>query len=424
MALMTSSRLNAMIAILCFAFLISQFYRASVGVLAPALMQEFSLSANLLGTIGGSYFLVFAVAQVPCGVLLDRYGPRRVNSLLFLLVAFGAAIFACAQTATGLIIGRGVIGLGCATCLMGTLVIFSRWLPTEKFPLMVAVASGIGGTGALIATVPLAWADHYLGWRGTFLLMAAITVLVAYLIWLLVRNNPTDPKYSPVKPETLAQTLRGIGKIGTNRQLLLLLPLNTVAYGSTMVLLGLWGTPYFRDIQGVTTLQASQLLMGMATGLMAGGFLYAWLAPKLRVMKKLVVFGSSSSGLMFLIIAFLPPTNTYLLMGFVCIQGILCGYGVLIISHVKTLIPQHMMGRGLTLANLFGFGGVGCMQLLSGWIMNKFDTSGGIYPAPAYTALFTTVAFLMLAATLFYLMTKEADLMSPAGNIPNPQPPK
>ena len=83
-----------------------------------------------------------------------------------------------------------------------------------------------------------------------------------------------------------------------------------------------------------------------------------------------------------------------------------------------------MMGRGLTLANLFGFGGVGCMQLLSGWIMNKFDTSGGIYPAPAYTALFTTVACLMLAATLFYLMTKEADLMSPAGNIPNPQPPK
>ena len=83
-----------------------------------------------------------------------------------------------------------------------------------------------------------------------------------------------------------------------------------------------------------------------------------------------------------------------------------------------------MMGRGLTLANLFGFGGVGCMQLLSGWIMNKFDASAGIYPAAAYTTLFCIVACLVLGATLFYLRTTEADLMSPAGNIPNPQPPK
>ncbi|SVC31821.1 uncharacterized protein METZ01_LOCUS284675, partial [marine metagenome] len=237
MAFTAPSRLNSMVAILCFAFLISQFYRASVGVLAPALMEEFSLSANLLGTLGGSYFLVFAVAQIPCGILLDRYGPRRVNSFLFLLVALGAAIFANAHTPGGLIVGRGVIGLGCATCLMGTLVIFSRWLPTEKFPLMVAVASAIGGSGALVATVPLAWADHYLGWRGTFLAMAAITALVAYLLWLLVQDNPPNPKSTPAEPETLAQTLNGIGQIASNRQLLLLLPLNTVAYGSTMVLL-------------------------------------------------------------------------------------------------------------------------------------------------------------------------------------------
>jgi len=423
MAFTAPSRLNSMVAILCFAFLISQFYRASVGVLAPALMEEFSLSANLLGTLGGSYFLVFAVAQIPCGILLDRYGPRRVNSFLFLLVALGAAIFASAQTPGGLIVGRGVIGLGCATCLMGTLVIFSRWLPTEKFPLMVAVASAIGGSGALVATVPLAWADHYLGWRGTFLAMATITALVAYLIWLLVQDNPPNPKSTPAEPETLAQTLNGIGQIASNRQLLLLLPLNTVAYGSTMVLLGLWGTPYFRDIHGVTTLQASQLLMGMATGLMAGGFLFAWFTPKLRSMKKLVVFGSSSSGIMFLVAACLPPTNTSLLMGFVCLQGVLCGYGLLIISHVKTLMPQHMMGRGLTLANLFGFGGVGFMQLLSGWIMNKFDASEAIYPAVAYSTLFSIVGCLVLAATLFYLMTTEVDLMPPDRNISSPQPP-
>ena len=404
-----------MVAILCFAFLISQFYRASIGVLTPSLMEEFALSANLLGTLGGVYFLVFAVAQLPCGVLLDRYGPRKVNSLLFSLVALGAVIFSFAQTPAQLVAGRGIIGLGCATCLMGTLIIFSRWQPAERFPLMVAIASGVGGSGALVATVPLAWAESWIGWRGAILCMAGLTSLIAYLIWLLVRDCPPGAKLMPVASETLTQTVRGIGHIAKNPQLIFLLPLNTVAYGATMVLLGLWGTPYFRDIHGTTTLEASHLLMGMAAGLIAGGFLYAWLTPKLWTLKNMVLFGSISSGLMFLVIAFLPPSNPALLMGVVCSQGILSGYGVLIISHVKTLMPQHMMGRGLTLANLFGFGGVGCMQVLSGWIMSQYNVTGGAYPAAAYAVLFTAPGCLVLAASLIYFKTMEVKLTSDNG---------
>ena len=406
-----------MVAVLCFAFLISQFYRASIGVLAPALTEEFALSANLLGTLGGIYFLIFAAAQVPCGILLDRYGPRRVNALLFSLVALGATIFSFAQTPAQLIAGRSIIGLGCATCLMGTLVIFSRWLPAQRFPFMVAIASGVGGSGALVATLPLAWAEDWLGWRGAILFMAAVTSLIAYLIWLLVRDYPPHAKAMPVTPETLRQTVRGIGQIAKNPQLIFLLPLNTVAYGATMVLLGLWGTPYFRDIHGTTTLEASRLLMGMATGLIAGGFLYAWVAPKLWTLRNMVLFGSISSGLMFLVIAFLPPSNPALLMGIVCSQGILSGYGVLIISHVRTLMPQHMMGRGLTLANLFGFGGVGCMQVLSGWVMSQYNTTEGTYPATAYAVLFTTVACLVLAASLIYFKTVEVSLASDSSHV-------
>ena len=280
---------------------------------------------------------------------------------------------------------------------------------------MVAIASGVGGSGALVATVPLAWAEGWLGWRGAILFMAALTSLIAYLIWLVVRDYPPGTKFMQVPSETLTQTVRGIGRIAKNPQLILLLPLNTVAYGATMVLLGLWGTPYFRDIHGTTTLEASHLLMGMATGLIAGGFLYAWLAPKLWTLKNMVLFGSISSGLMFLVIAFLPPSNPALLMGVVCTQGILSGYGVLIIRHVKTLMPQHMMGRGLTLANLFGFGGVGCMQVLSGWIMSQYNVTGGAYPAAAYAVLFTATGCLVLAASLIYFKTMEVNLTSDNG---------
>ena len=85
-----------MVAALCTAFLISQFYRASIGVLGPTFMAEMGLSANMLGMLGGVYFMVFAAAQVPCGVLLDQYGPRLVNTVLLMLAAAGAVIFATA----------------------------------------------------------------------------------------------------------------------------------------------------------------------------------------------------------------------------------------------------------------------------------------------------------------------------------------
>ncbi|SVE28244.1 uncharacterized protein METZ01_LOCUS481098, partial [marine metagenome] len=191
-----------MVAALCTAFLISQFYRASIGVLGPTFMAEMGLSASMLGMLAGVYFIVFAAAQVPCGVLLDQYGPRLVNTVLLMLAAAGAVIFATARDPAILTLGRGIIGLGCATCFMGALVVFSRWFPPRSFPLMAAIASGIGGGGALIATTPLAIAAEWLGWRGTFFLISAITAVVAALVWMLVRNAPPGEPFQVGPRET------------------------------------------------------------------------------------------------------------------------------------------------------------------------------------------------------------------------------
>ena len=221
-----------MVTILCTAFLISQFYRASVGVLGPTFMAEMGLSAGMLGLLGSTYFIVFAVAQVPCGVLLDHYGPRLINTTLLMIAAAGAVIFASATEPIMLAIGRGVIGLGCATCFMGTLVVFSRWFPPRRFPLMAAIASGVGGGGALVATTPLAITAEWLGWRGTFLFVSAITTLVAIMVWLLVRNAPPGKPFHEGPRETFTSALSGVGEVARNRQLRLLLPLNTVSYGS------------------------------------------------------------------------------------------------------------------------------------------------------------------------------------------------
>jgi len=399
-----------MVAALCAAFLLSHFYRASVGVLAPTFMVDMGLTARMLGIMGSTYFIVFAIAQVPCGVLLDHYGPRLVNTALLIVAAAGALVFATATGPIMLSLGRGIIGLGCATCFMGALVVFSRWFPPKRFPMMAAIASGVGGGGALFATSPLAITANWLGWRGTFFGMAAITALVAIFVWLLVRNTPKGESFHEGPRETLASALGGVRKIASYRELHLLLPLNAVSYGSIMVVLGLWGAPYLRDVHGFTMVSAAHVLMAMALSTMAGALGYAWLAPRLGSIKILVVAGGSLSVSLFIVLATLPATHQYFLLPLLSLLGLVGSYPVLIISHVRMLAPINLVGRALTLSNLFSFGGVGLLQILSGWIVGFFPLIEGVPSPHAYSTLFWGLAGLSTVAVLFYSRTQDPDL--------------
>ena len=409
----TRTRLVAMVSVLCIAFLISQFYRASIGVLSPTFTTEMGLSAASLGLLGGTYFIVFALAQIPCGVLLDHYGPRLVNTILLTVAAAGAVVFATSDGPTMLIVGRGIIGLGCATCFMGALVIFSRWFPPRHFPIMAAVAGGIGGGGALLATTPLAIVVTWVGWRSTFLIVSVLTVFTATIVWLLVRDAPEERQIHTTSANSFSSTVRGVRTVALNRQLQLLLPLNTVAYGSIMVVLGLWGTPYLRDVHGMDTVAAANLLMAMALSSMAGGLAYAWLAPRLGSIKYLVLCGSVGTASIFIVLAVLPPTSQHILLVLFALHGFIGAYPVLIVSHVRMIVPKDLMGRGLTLSNLFSFGGVGLLQLTSGWIIGFFSVIEGARVSIAYTTLFLCVALISGLAVWVYTWIRDPDLTTP-----------
>jgi MFS family permease len=168
--------------VLCAGFLASQFYRVSNAVIAPELMRGLEISAEAMGIITGVYFLAFAVAQLPIGVLLDRFGPRQTMAGLFLLAVAGSVTFATASGFAGLVLGRGLMGIGCAAGLMGSLVAIARWFPPARFAFLSSLLFTLGGAGLLLATTPLAVVSAAVGWRGAFWLMAAVTAALAMLL--------------------------------------------------------------------------------------------------------------------------------------------------------------------------------------------------------------------------------------------------
>src|SRR3546814_7226908 len=127
------TRVNAMLAAMIAFAVLSQFYRSSNGVIAPEMMHEMNVDAHAIGLSSGAFFVIFAILQIPIGVLFDRYGPRRVVSGMLVFAVFGSALFGLAHSLGLLVVGRFLIGLGFAGGMVGSLVVLSRWLDPGGF---------------------------------------------------------------------------------------------------------------------------------------------------------------------------------------------------------------------------------------------------------------------------------------------------
>src|SRR5512145_2623355 len=154
-------------------YYLSYVLRAVNAVLGPPLASEFGISAAGLGLLTGVYFFSFGLFQIPLGVLLDRFGPRRVNAALLVLAGVGAMLFARAASFDDLLLARALIGLGVSACLMACMQAFILWFPPQRLSTMIAAAYSMGGLGALTASAPVEFALRYYGWREMFVALGA-----------------------------------------------------------------------------------------------------------------------------------------------------------------------------------------------------------------------------------------------------------
>ena len=172
-----------------FGYYLSYVFRTINALISGGLISDLSLNAAELGLITSVYFLTFALAQLPLGVLLDRVGPRKVQSLFLLVAAAGAALFGSAHGFTALIVGRGLIGLGVAASLMAGLKSIVLWFPKERIPLVNGWFIMFGALGAVTATAPADWLLPSTGWRGLYDGLSVATAVSALLIYAVVPEH-------------------------------------------------------------------------------------------------------------------------------------------------------------------------------------------------------------------------------------------
>jgi MFS family permease len=237
-------------------------------VISPDLVAQFGLSDNHLGLLTSTYFLAFGLFQLPLGVLLDRFGPRRVEVVLLLVAALGCALFGLAHHWGMLVAARALIGLGVSACLMGSFKAFAQWFPPERLPALNATIMVAGGLGILSVSVPVAWALPLLGWRGIFGVISALLALSALALWF-TPDGPL-PGATPLREQW-----RGLLTIYRHRRFWRFAPQGCLIAGGAMAVQGLWMVPWLIQVDGLSRDQAAQVVLLVGAAMLSGFLLVA-----------------------------------------------------------------------------------------------------------------------------------------------------
>ena len=397
--------------IACILFTFSQFYRSSIAVIAPNLVEDLNLDTKDLGLISAAFFYAFAVMQIPVGLYLDSVGPRALMTVLSLLAATGAVVFAWGESAAALIVGRLLLGMGMACNLMGPLKLITSWFSPFYFATLSAVFFSIGTLGNIAAATPLVWLTLAFGWRTTFLLFATCNVAVAILFFVIARDRPEDVQGSPspgTAPVSLRPATGGILPLFTGRDYWLISIGTFFRYGVYASVQALWAGPFLMLTMGVSQIMTGNLLLVMSIGLIIGSPATGWISDSLLSSRKYVIIAGLGTMAVILFTFSGLPGNTAgpilfaLFFGF----GFFSGAGQIMYAHIKERMPLENAGAAMTGINFFTMAGVAFFLHGLGWAIKEFYPQGSPDPE-AFRVVFLLFGVGLILAGLLYMLTGD-----------------
>jgi MFS family permease len=351
-------------------YYLSYLLRNVNAIIAPDLTRQIGVSATDLGLLTSAYLLAFGAFQLPLGLLLDRYGPRRVESALLVLAAAGSAAFAMASDLAELALARGLIGLGVSACLMASFKVFSLWFPPERQASLNAAVMAAGGLGALTATTPIGWALPVLGWRGVFVVLAVCTLLAAAGIF------STPEKRSDGPSERLAVQLQGLLGIFTSRVFWRFAPQTTAVVGGFMAIQGLWAVPWLMNFSGQSREGAAFHLLLTSTAMLFGFLSIATFVTRLQrkgIQLETILKTGMGLGLLVTGGIVFGFGDTYLMWFGL---GLVFSVGNLAYALLCSHFPLRLAGRANTALNLATFAGAFGLQWGFGALVDRLLAAG------------------------------------------------
>ena len=399
-----TSKVNKSVIIFCvfaFAFFISTLLRAITATLTPVLTNEFDLSAGNLGLLAGGYFIGFSLMQIPAGLLLDKYGPKKVIPYLLLIALVGTISFAFAKNFTGLFISRIFIGVGVSACLMGPLTGYRVWFE-EKYQqranswmLMVLSIGFLGSTLPVQILLPL------IGWRSIFFLIGALILISIILLSVFI---PSWEIKSPVESKNISEGLLDVWK---DKFFISLIPLAFFSYGGVQAIQTLWAGPWMLNVTGYSPLESATGLFWINITMLFAFLIWGYLLPKFSEYGldsiKIIKYGLPLNYLILFLIILLGQKAGAAMFTLYILSSI-----VLTLTHpaIALSFPQHLAGKSLTSFNVFIHSGTFFVQWGIGLIID-YCKNIGFDTILSYRISFFVFLVICILSYLFFIFKNK-----------------
>jgi predicted MFS family arabinose efflux permease len=379
----------------------SQLLRAVNAIIAPNLIVDFAIGPAELGFLTSAYLLTFSLFQLPLGVFLDRYGARRVQTILLLIASAGCLAFSAATSFSGLVLARAIIGLGFSAGLMASYKSSSLWVPLEHRSLANASIMSMGALGIVVSTEPTAWLVDALGWRGTFVCFAAVIAAAACFIFFAVPE-----KSQTERPASLAKQWREMWSILKLPLFWRVAPMLGITAGLHIAYQTLWVGPWFRDVAAQNPDQVARSLFWLAVAFMFGslalGILADWLQRRgvgpMQTLNGLLVLHTAAQ----VLLVFAPPHWAF--VGWLLLAG--TGQaGILAYSWFASQVGESLSGRANAAINFAMFITAFAAQFVVGYIISLFDPTPKGYSPEGYASAFGTFLALQILAIAWYAVS-------------------
>jgi len=388
--------------VFAFGYFLSCLLRAITATLSPILTLEFELLAADLGLLAGGYFLGFACMQIPLGYLLDKFGPKKIVSSFLLIALIGTTSFALAQSFSGLLVSRILIGVGVSACLMAPLTGYRIWFAENQQQRANSWMLMIASLGFLSSTLPVQLLLPSFGWRWIF---GGISILILISIFLMVAFIPKWDHQNETEENSLKSgTLADVWK---DRFFISVIPMGLFNYGGLMAIQTLWAGPWMTRVAGYTPLESATGLFWINITMLVSFFLWGYFLPRII-----------NSGFSALKILKLGLPISFLVMLSIIILGSKAGafyITLFILSSIFLSVtqpavglsfPSYLAGKALTSFNLLIFLGTFIMQWLMGLVIDLV-TNFGYSEILGFKSAFTVFLILSLISYIFFLIINK-----------------
>ncbi len=345
--------------------------RIMPSVMEPALREHFGLSATGFGIFSAFYYYAYVPMQLPVGVFMDRWGPRRLLTLACAVSVLGIWIFAGTTMVSFAAAGRLLTGFGSAFAFVGVLKLATIWLPEDKLAMVAGIAAALGTVGAMVGDNLLGAMVLQLGWQHAVNLTALFGLGVVVLMWFGIHDKRKNLEEDGGTVSTLREGLIDLKYILTSKQVWINGAYGCLIYLPTTVFAELWGIPYLSHARGLSLPSAEFANSLIFMGFMFGAPVWGYISDRLHQRRLPMFIGALGAGIFMTLVLYLPGVKINTLYVLMFVLGLFYSVQAVVFAVGRELSPKEAAGTAIAATNMFVMLGAMFLQPLIGSLLDK-----------------------------------------------------